>query len=67
VTGPFDVRPRDAWFAGGDPELRVMFADSSDPYTILAGGMPGKPGPGDPGGGGDADPEEGEEEEDDEE
>jgi len=45
-----------------------MFADLRDPYTILASGMPGKPGgdQADPPPGGDADADEGEEEDDEE-
>jgi hypothetical protein len=60
--------PEDAWFVGAPHELRVMFADPSDSYTILAAGMPGKPEPGGPGGGdgGDADTDEGDEEDDEE-
>jgi hypothetical protein len=57
----FDEQSADAWFRRTGHEARAMIFEG-EPYTILAGGMPGRPGGGDAPPGGDA-PEEGEEEE----
>lgn len=58
----FDEHSADAWFRRTGHEARAMIFEG-EPYTILAGGMPGKPGGGgDPPPGGDA-PEDGDEEE----
>jgi hypothetical protein len=58
----FDEHSADAWFRRTGHEARAMISER-EPYTILAGGMPGRPGGGgNPPPGGDV-PEEGEEEE----
>ena len=47
VRAPFDAYACDAWFGGSEPEATLrMLLELDERFTILAGGMPNRPGQG---------------------